>query len=111
VTRTGIATSPNATMVQVTQYEPDPRGWRMFTSLSNVLQRGLSGHIGVRVLPRWADFQGALPTTLQPFEGMAYAGHTAPVVAASSTIEAEKSSSSLTDASLRIFAQRLARRS
>lgn len=107
--RTGIAVAPNAVVTQVVQYLPDPRGWRMFTSLSAVWQRGISGHTGVREVPRYADFQGALPTTLQPFEGMAYAGRTDPVVAKSATMSQERSGGSLTDAGLRIFAQRLAR--
>ena len=109
--RTGIAAAINARMTSQVTYDIDPRGWRMFTALAAVAHRGMNGANGGIVTDLQPTFTGYAATP-QQWTGAAQLGKgVAPVVPTSSTIGEERSTSAITDPALRIFAERLTRRS
>ncbi len=106
--RTDVAAATNARLVPVVEYGTDPRGWAMFHALSGVLQRGISGREGTRVLERGAQWNGyAAPP--QQFTGVAPLGNARPVVGRSSDLADERAAGPLNDLALSIFADRLRR--
>jgi hypothetical protein len=110
VARTGISAAINARLTPQVSYDIDPRGWRMFTAVAAVVHRGMNGgNGGVTVNPQ-ATFTG-YAVSPQRMTGAASLGNATVVVPAHSTLGQEKSTSTITDPALRIFAERLARRS
>lgn len=108
--RTGIAAAINARMTSQVTYDIDPRGWSMFTRLAALAHRGMNGGNGGVVVDRQGTFTG-YAVSPQQMTGAANLGNGTVVVPAYSTLGQEKSTSTSTDPALRIFAERLARRS
>lgn len=108
MSRTGTAGAVNSAVVPTVEYGPDPRGWGMFTALAGVIQRGVAGHNGGRVLNTQAAFNG-YGQSVQKFSGMAPLGRGIPLTRTTATLADARSASPLDDTALRIFAQRLTR--
>ena len=99
--------SINARMVELVEYGPDPRGWRIFTGVTAAAGQAISG--ARRVLDPVATFSGRAIAP-QGFTGAARLGTARPVVKAESTLADERSAGVLTDTATRLFADRLTRR-
>lgn len=106
--RSDVAAAINTRVVPVVQYDPDPRGWRTFTRLARVFQRGHTGHDGTRVLDTQARFTGLIDSP-QMMTGMAPLGNARTVTKDTSTLADERAAGVLNDTGLRIFGQRLTR--
>lgn len=106
--RTDVGAAINSRIVPQVEYGPDPRGWRLFNRLSGVLQRGISGTEGTRVIDAQDTFTGTTASG-QSFAGMAPLGQARPQVAATSQLSDERAAGALDDGALRIFAERLRR--
>jgi len=106
--RSDVAAAINARVVPVVQYDPDPRGFALFTRLARVFQRGHTGHDGTRVLDPQGRFTGLIDSP-QMMTGMAPLGLARPVTKDTSVLSDERAAGVLNDAGLRIFAQRLTR--
>lgn len=106
--RTDVAAAINARVVPVVQYDPDPRGWSLFTRLARVFQRGHTGHDGTRVLDPQRRFNGLLDSP-QMMTGMAPLGMARTVTKETSVLADERAAGVLEDTGMRIFAQRLSR--
>lgn len=106
--RTDVGSAVNARPTTIVEYGVDPRGLRLFRGLAGVLQRGIAGTDGTRVLERNAEWNG-YAVAPQQFTGMAPLGNARPVVERSSELADERAAGALTDGALRIFADRLRR--
>lgn len=109
MTRTGDAAAINARRVSVVTYDVDPRGWAMFRRLSGVLQRGINGRDGTRVIDPHRSFTGTLAVAPQSMSGMAPLGAARPVAPASSELADHRSAGIIEGGAVRIFAERLRR--
>jgi hypothetical protein len=108
VSRNGTAGAVNSEIIPTVEYGPDPHGWSMFTSLAGIVQRGVAGRNGGRVLNSQAAFNG-YGQSVQKFSGMAPLGHGIPLTRMTATLADARAASPLDDTALRIFAQRLTR--
>ena len=106
--RTDATAAINQRLVPITDYGPDPRGWRMFAALNRVLVRGIAGTEGTRVLPRHESFHGYAAAP-QAFTGTAKLGIARPVTRRDAELSGERSAGATNDAALSIFASRLQR--
>lgn len=105
---TDMGSAINSRLTTAVEYGPDPRGWGMFSRLSRVLQRGISGTTGTRVVDTQERFNGYTRSP-QSFTGMAPLGLAAPIVKSTSVLSDERTAGALDDTALRIFAERLKR--
>lgn len=111
-----IPAAPNAVSGRVTDYAPDARGTSLFGALSEMAQRGISGHSGVihpgdKGCPE-GSFNGDLGRPVQAFMGaaaLALYGAAKPSVAQSNDLVHAISTDTLDDAPFRIFAARARR--
>ena len=108
MSRNGTAGAVNSEIVPTVEYGPDPRGWAMFTSLAGIVQRGVAGRNGGRVLNTQGTFNG-YGQSVQKFSGMAPLGQAIPLTRTTATLADARSASPLDNTALRIFAQRLTR--
>lgn len=106
--RTDVAAAINARVVPVVQYDPDPRGWRLFTRLARAFSGGHTGRDGTRVLDLQARFTGLVDSP-QMMSGMAPLGLARPITKDTSVLADERAAGVLNDTGLRIFAERLTR--
>lgn len=108
---TDIAVTSNARMVTRVEYGIDPRGWSWAARLNAVLQGGISGRSGRRVLPGNATFHGVVQSP-QNFAGAAALGMggARPVVGRSVTLDNVSGATAAGDPGLAVFAERMRRR-
>lgn len=106
----------NADPVAVVLYGPDPRGWAMFARLSGMLQRGMNGTSGTVIVGEKSEpgraFYGYMPAAPRASAvGLAPLGSARIIPPGDPDFVHARSDGILDDSAMRIFAQRLARRS